>query len=355
MEREDALHVKAGAGELAASRDAAAGAGAGATPAVSVVIPAYNVATYMRETLDSVFAQTYTDFEVVVVNDGSPDTEELERALEPYRERIVYVRQENRGAGAARNRGLREARGGYVAFLDADDLWLPNFLEAQMRFLEAGGYDLVYSDAVLFGDTPVAGRTQMESASPSVGEVDFLSLIHYRCNVTTSTVLARKAPIFEAGLFDEGLRNSQDFELWVRLVRRGARVSYQRKVLVRYRCHDDSLSSGTPVNQVRRQIYVFEKMGERFDLAPDERAEFSRVLEKLRAELELELGKEHLARGDYAGARESLGKANSFQPRVKLRAVLLLLSVAPRLLARLYAWRTRRVQGALKAEASGSL
>jgi hypothetical protein len=125
-------------------------------------------------------------------------------------------------------------------------------------------------------------------------------------------------------------------------------------VLVRYRCHGDSLSSGSPVNQVLRQIYVFEKVGERFDLTPDERAELSQVLERLRAELELEYGKEHLARGDYARARASLGKANSFQPRVKLRAVLLLLDIAPSLLARVYAWRMRRAQVSLKAEATAS-
>lgn len=329
------------------------GGDASPPPTVSVIIPAYKVAPYIRETLESVFAQTYTDYEVVVVNDGSPDTEELERALAPCLGRIRYITQENRGAGAARNRGLRDARGTLVAFLDGDDIWLPSFLEEQVSFLRGGGYDLVYADAVLFGDTPAAGRTYMETASPSVGEVNFLSLIHYRCNVITSGVLARREPIMKAGLFDETLRNSQDFDLWVRLVRRGARLSYQRKVLLRYRCQANSLSSGTPVNQVLRQLNVFEKMGARLELTPEERAELGRVLEKLRAELELEYGKEHLARGDYEGARASLGKANSFQPRVKLRAVLLLLSVAPRLLARLYAWRTRKARGSLKTEAAG--
>ena len=354
MDREARVHRTQGAENPPTPRAEAPGTDAPSPPTVSVIIPAYNVAPYIRETLASVFAQTYTDYEVIVVNDGSPDTEELERALAPCLERIVYVRQENRGAGAARNRGLRAARGSYVAFLDGDDIWLPSFLEEQMRFIRGGGYDLVYCDAVLFGDTPAAGRTYMETASPSEGEVNFLSLIHYRCNVITSGVVARREPIFEAGLFDESLRNSQDFDLWVRLVRRGARLSYQRKVLLRYRCQGNSLSSGTPVNQVLRQLNVFEKMGSRLELTAEERAELSRVLEKLRAELELEYGKEHLARGDYTSARQSLKKANSFRPRMKLRATLLLLNVAPRLLARLYAWRARKAHGALKAEAAGS-
>src|SRR5215212_5269413 len=108
------------------------------TPSVSVVIPAYNVAPYIPETLNSVFAQTFTEFEVIVVDDGSPDGEELERALKPYLDRVRYVRQENRGAGAARNRGVREARGEFIAFLDSDDLWMPEYLEKQVRFLREG-------------------------------------------------------------------------------------------------------------------------------------------------------------------------------------------------------------------------
>ena len=92
-----------------------------AAPSVSLIIPAYNVAAFISETLASVFAQTFTDFEVIVVNDGSPDTEELERELARFIARVNYVKQENRGASAARNAGLRTPRGEFVAFLDADD------------------------------------------------------------------------------------------------------------------------------------------------------------------------------------------------------------------------------------------
>src|ERR671939_2007579 len=97
-------------------------------PAVSVIIPAYNAAAHIGAALDSVFAQTFTDYEVIVVNDGSPDTPELERALDAYAGRLLYVRQENRGPSGARNAGIRRARGEYVALLDSDDLWLPAYL-----------------------------------------------------------------------------------------------------------------------------------------------------------------------------------------------------------------------------------
>src|SRR5438876_10325420 len=148
-----------------------------AAPQVSIVIPAYNVAPYMNETLATVFAQTFDDFEVIVVNDGSPDTEEFERAIQPYRERIVYLQQENRGASAARNTGLRAARGELIAFLDADDLWLPNYLDEQMKFMSERDCDLVCADAEVFSDSSSDENTYMDSLmsdAPLTGDVTFL-------------------------------------------------------------------------------------------------------------------------------------------------------------------------------------
>src|ERR1017187_357681 len=97
------------------------------TPTVSVVIPAYNTAPFITEALESVFAQTFRSFEVIVINDGSPDVVELEQAITPYREQILYLQQENRGLAGARNTGIHHARGKYVAFLDSDDCWLPDY------------------------------------------------------------------------------------------------------------------------------------------------------------------------------------------------------------------------------------
>ena len=301
-------------------------------PAVSVIVAAYNAAEFIGDTMASVFAQTFGGFEIVVVNDGSPDTAELEAALAPYLDRIVYAKQENRGAGAARNRALRGARAPLVAFLDADDQWLPTYLEEQVAFLDAGGYDLVYADAEIFGDSPDASRTFMETA-PSEGAVNFANLVSGRCNVITSGVVARKALVLEVGLFDEGLRNSQDFDLWIRMIRAGARAGYRRKVLLRYRQHAGSLS-GDAANRVARELIVLDKI-ETYDLTPEERAEVSRARERVRAGVELETGKLHLARGRFEEAREAFKRASSFHKSWKLRALVLALRVAPRLVLRL--------------------
>ncbi|HKY20052.1 MAG TPA: glycosyltransferase family A protein, partial [Vicinamibacterales bacterium] len=182
-------------------------------PLVSVIIPAYKVAAYIHETLDAIFAQTFSDYEVVIVNDGSPDTAQLEAALEPYRSRIVYFRQENQGAAEARNVALRAARGELVAFLDADDLWLPHYLAEQVAFLRDNpSYDLVYADAEMFGDPAFEGRRYMEFAR-SEGEVTFESLLRAECNLITSGVVARRQIILDVGLFDRAIRRGHDFDL----------------------------------------------------------------------------------------------------------------------------------------------
>ena len=302
---------------------------AASEPTVSVIIAAYNVSEFIGETVESVFAQTFRAYEVIVVNDGSEDRSELERVLEPYRERIIYITQENQGLAASRNRGLREARGEYAAFLDADDVWLPTYLEEQLDFIRRGDYDLVYSDALLFGDSPLAGQTFMETA-PSRGPVTFESLVSAECNVIGSGVVARRRKLFDAGLFDKGLRNSQDFDLWIRMVRMGARMAYQRKVLLKYRYREGSLS-GDAANRIARELRVLDKIETAYDLTPGERAQVSRAKDRIRATMELENGKRHLARGEFAEARACFSKANRSLKSWKLGAALLSLRIAPRL------------------------
>ena len=102
-------------------------------PKVSVIIPAYNTASFIGETLDSVFRQTYKNFEVILINDGSEDTPELQFALAPFFDKIIYAEQANSGAAKARNTAICLSRGSLLAFLDGDDIWSPDFLASQMR------------------------------------------------------------------------------------------------------------------------------------------------------------------------------------------------------------------------------
>ena len=312
-------------------------------PKVSVIIPAYNVAPYIGETLDSVFAQTLADYEVIVINDGSPDTEELEGVLEPYLNRINYIKQGNRGASAARNAGLRAAGGEFVAFLDADDLWLPNYLDEQIKLMRERNCDLVCADAEVFSDGSHQEKTYMESLMPDApltGDTTFLGLLSGEQSLITSGVMVRCERVFEVGLFDEALRNSQDFDLWLRLARHGALMAYQRRVLLRYRSRNNSLS-GDEVNVHRRELRVLDKVERSYDLSPTERAEVVSVIERRRAVLEFELGKLYLAQGEFSRARESFGKANSLRRSVRTRVAVWSSRIAPRLMQALYVRRLR--------------
>jgi len=302
-----------------------------ATPKVSVIIPAYNIAPYISETLDSVFAQTFSDFEVIVVNDGSSDTEDFESALRPYLDRIVYLKQENGGASVARNAGLQAARGEFAAFLDGDDVWLPNYLEEQMKFIGERGCDLACADAMFFGESADKAPTYMVAwmnDAPMAGDFGFLELVDAKRSVITSGVVARRQPIVDIGLFDEALRRAQDFDLWLRLACAGHRLSFQRKALLKYRCRPNSLSGGV-INSHRRELRIFDKIETAYDLSPQQRTEVAEIIRKRRALLQFELGKLYAARAEFNQAQESLVEANRLQPTLKGRVALSLIRFAP--------------------------
>lgn len=309
-----------------------------ATPAVSVVIPAYNAALFINEALASVFAQTFTDYEVIVVNDGSPDTADLERTIAPWLGRIIYLKQDNRGPGGARNAAIEVARGEYVAMLDSDDAWLPEYLAEQLRVINANpNVDMVYADARFFGDTGFAGRTFMQ-CSPSRGPVTFESLLRYESSIITSCSVVRREALISAGLFDEKFIRCEDFDLWLRLTHQGRRIVYQTQVLGRHRAHDASLAADA-IKMVESQMEVLKKAERVLSLTPAQRSLVQRQLANCAAQIDLELGKRYFVDHDYPQAIRALGRANEFYKSAKLRLVLWALSFAPDVFHTLYLWR----------------
>ena len=271
---------------------------AGETPAVSVLITAYNVAPFIAETVESVLNQTFQDFEIVLVNDGSPDTEELERQLAPYMARIHYIKQENGGPGAARNTAIRAARAPLVSLLDGDDAYLPEYLEYQMAFLrEYPDLVLVYPDALIVGGVN-SGRTSMEF-TPSSGEPTYLALLLQTCTLT-NTPLMRKEVVFQAGLWDPAMRHSEDFDLWVRIARCG-KIAYHRKPLFRYRVREGSQTAAQE-KMLLGQLRVYAKNEPFADLTEAEREAVRERMRKEQANLDLAIGWRLVVEGDRAGA-----------------------------------------------------
>jgi len=208
-------------------------------PLVSVVIPAYNSEAYVTDAIESALAQTYRPIEMIVADDGSVDrTAELVKSYGP---RVVYLRQENRGPSAARNLALRSATGEYVAFLDSDDVWHPQKLEVQVRFMEQ-------HRRVAICDAGLAGFRDRKELSWGAldGEVrsreiakDAMIVKNRFC---TSTVMVRVDALRAVGEFDESILRGEDWDMWRRLthVSAGAHLD---AVLAGYRERPESLSS----------------------------------------------------------------------------------------------------------------
>jgi len=307
------------------------GAEVPSAPAVSVIMPAYNTAALIGEALDSVLAQTYTHFETIVINDGSPDTAQLEEALRPYRSRIVYIVQENRRAAGARNTGIRNARGKYLAFLDSDDCWLPENLAIQMKFLEQDPtLDMVYADASFMGEMWM-GKTYMQ-ACPSKGPVTVESLVVEDCQVCVSCTVARKQIIVKAGLFDESLARCDDYDMWLRVAHGGGKIMYHNKVLGKIRTGRAGSLGASDAKMIQAAALILTKLEKTLDVSPATRRLMQQRIARHNAYYEKAMAKEYLAKGDYDRAIASLAKANAVINSPKLRLILLGLRIAPGLL-----------------------
>jgi len=320
-------------------------------PTVSVIVPAYQAAGFIKNTLESILAQTFQDFELIVINDGSPDTEDLERILEPYRHRIIYVVQENQGLAGARNAGIRASRGEFIAPLDADDLWAPDHLAVQVSALRADpSIDMIYSDARIFGDVPEAGRTLME-LSPSQGEVTLEKLVTRECVVNVCVCVIRKEILIRAGLFDATLRRTEDIDMWLRIMMHRGRITYHRQVLGFYLRRPGSLSSDFRA-MLESYMGVLSKIAQSPLLTASQRDVVERQIPRERARLEAELGKEAFLSGDSTAAIRHLKRANEGQRSARIALVLLLLRVAPGFAKELYSWRHRSITSSLPRERS---
>jgi glycosyltransferase involved in cell wall biosynthesis len=303
-------------------------------PKVSVVIPAYNAADTIEETLKSVLAQKFREHEIIVVNDGSPDTERFERMIRSLLPEITYIRQRNAGAGPARNLGIEHARGDIIAFLDADDIWLPDLLASQFVFMQRHNYDMVYCDAQLFGRNSAYRRTFMQDA-PSDGEATFNSMLDLRCNVITSGTLARKAKIVAAGMFETQRVRAHDFHLWLRMAKAGAKIGYQKKVLLKYRVSTEGIS-GDSISRVEREISAFERVRASIPLDDEQQAIVSRRIADFEADLAVEQGKSFLLSGDHREAAIAFRVANRHRHSLKLSAISWLARLAPGMLIKHY-------------------
>jgi len=272
----------------------------GKTPKVSVIIPTYNRAHLVGRAIRSVLNQTYQDFEIIVVDDGSTDnTEEVVKSFNDPR--IRYIRhEENRGGSAARNTGIRAARGEYIAFLDSDDEWLPKKLEKQLQKFSQVGRQVA---AVYVGREwrDCQREKTVRVFVPRFRGRIFKYLLMENVVGSCTDVMVRKACLEEVGLFDERLPARQDIDLWIRLAKK-YEFDFIPEILSIRCLHDDRISADS-----NRRLRGYEMLLEKY--RPDiERNR--RVL----ARYLYQIGKLYLALGKPKEARKQFWRAFSVYP-----------------------------------------
>lgn len=232
----------------------------GGSPLVTVITPARNMERFLRSTMRSVLVQTFADFEYLVVDNGSTDsTPHIARALAARDGRVRVLHEPNPGSGAARNCGLRSARGRYVAFVDADDQWLPGKLAAQVRSIER----LPDRFAGVFCRSTVTDEvgTELFTYAPPVGTYDLNAFLVW-CNPAGngSSFMVRRSVFDEVGGFDDGIGSALEMEWLLRVLRDSScpLLLGTSQELVRYRVRSGSVSSDTTARMAALERVVSE-------------------------------------------------------------------------------------------------
>ena len=226
-------------------------------PLISVIIPAYNTADTIVESIDSVLAQTYKHYEIIVVDDESPDNV-ASVVTKRYGTKVTLLRQKNTGLAGARNTGINQAKGEYVAFLDSDDVWLPAKLELQAKQIaEHPDGDIFYTNCFFWKDgkktgqwTDIHGQKDGQIASQLIERTVMLPVL---------TVVAKTATVRERGLFDEALRQVEDYDMWLRVATHGGRFYGLPEPLALYRINPDGLFQNTLLI-AQTQLTVLQKL-----------------------------------------------------------------------------------------------
>ena len=217
-------------------------------PEVSVILPTYNRGWILKEAIDSILAQEFKDFELIVVDDGSTDnTGEI---LDSYEQDIIVLRQSHKGVSAARNRGIAEAAGRLVAFLDSDDLWLPRKLTSQVDFFSS-------NPAAVINQTEEIWVRNGVRVNPKTRHHKFSGMIFERslalCLVSPSAVMIKKNLFSEVGVFDENLPACEDYDLWLRISCRYPVHLIEKPLIMKRGGHADQLSKAPGLDKFRIQ------------------------------------------------------------------------------------------------------
>ena len=257
-------------------------------PRVSVIIPTYNCARYLGRAIDSVCAQTYTDYEILVVDDGS--TDDTKDVALPYSQRVTYLCQQNQGVSAARNHAVSKASGELLAYLDADDMWYPEKLEKQVAFLDAHREcGMVHSEMSVINEQDEILHVRFyEETKRSVPQGYCMQQLLMRCHIQPLTVVERRSSFDRVGGFDERLLAAEDYLHWIMLAAEGQALGYLAEPLGKYRWRTGSLM-GNSYGLLEGYVRLFDILLHEKPIAPRHGAECAAILRARSYQVQREL------------------------------------------------------------------
>lgn len=310
-------------------------------PTISVIMPAYNVEQYLGASVESVLAQTYRDWELVIVDDGS--TDRTGRIADEYATRdprIRVIHQRNGGLSAARNTAMRYARGEFFALLDSDDLWDPDFLTAQMAtFASRQHTDVVTGNARNLG-----GHWDGKPARPwpdKRPQPDLAGILRDEEAVFIMSVFHRS--VYQTvGDFDERLRSNEDYDYWLRTAASGFRFARNDRPLGDYRRRDDSLSA-SDVRMLGGLLAVYRKLRPALIDRTEELAILDAQVARFETELLAAEARAAIDAGNRRAAVDRLRALKSRRPTVAIAIAAAVARCAPPLLPVLYRWNRARL------------
>lgn len=235
-------------------------------PLISVIIPSYNSGKFLNEAIESAVNQTYKNLEIIIVNDGSSDnTEKIAKEWQFKDSRVKYFKhQQNKGLAAARNTGIKNSKGEYLAFLDADDIWLPKKVEIQLKKIKELEADLVFSNWYVV-ESNKNKKVKPFDSSPLRNKENLVCSLIRKNFISPSTVLLKKSALKKVGLFDENLCSSEDYDLWLRFVLEGMEIGFCEDPLIYLRKHSEQMSKNIYKMRISR-LQVLKKVAKKYPL-----------------------------------------------------------------------------------------
>lgn len=282
------------------------------TPLISIVIPVFNGANYLRQAIDSALAQKYPHFEVLVVDDGSSDDGATAAIIHSYGDRIHALHKTNGGVSSALNLGIREAQGEYISWLSHDDLYLPNKLSRQVQalaklppgWLVTSGFQIIAEDGRLIRAWPDNKTREIRDGRGVI-----------EANLFGCALLLPRELLLEVGLFNEANRSTQDYEMWLELVHRDHPIHWIPEVLCAWRDHGESDTRARHDLVEQDSAWLFDRMLARYPIdffCPPEANEPSA---RHSARLQAWLAHEARKRGAWNYARRMVWQSLSKWPR----------------------------------------